>query len=262
MFKQTFDQLPETIWVTAVQVATVWTAPASPREIDRPALTNAVDMENWLSSLTTTEKLAWSEDNLIQTQLLYGDVVQVIETHGDWAKVVIPAQASKKDERGYPGWVPITQLRQTTKTVWMKEKAITVTAKNAWMQDEQSQQKIKLSFMTTLPLLAVSKGKAFVGTPQGKGSLLETDITVHTRTTGLEPTGSGQDILAAGKQFMQLPYFWGGMSSFGYDCSGFAHMMHKSAGYIIARDASDQAGSGKEITYQKALPGDLLFFCP
>lgn len=46
MIKQTFDQFPEEMWVTAVQVATVWTNPESAREMDADGIANPTDIES------------------------------------------------------------------------------------------------------------------------------------------------------------------------------------------------------------------------
>lgn len=50
------------------------------------------------------------------------------------------------------------------------------------------------------------------------------------------------------------------MSSFGFDCSGFSYTMCKANGYIIPRDAHDQAASGEKVELHQLEPGDLLFF--
>ena len=50
------------------------------------------------------------------------------------------------------------------------------------------------------------------------------------------------------------------MSAWGYDCSGFAYATHQANGYLIPRDATDQARKGKEVGLDSIQPGDLLFF--
>lgn len=48
----------------------------------------------------------------------------------------------------------------------------------------------------------------------------------------------GQGIVEQAKRFLDLPYLWGGTSSYGFDCSGFAYTMHRYFGILIPRDAS------------------------
>ena len=45
-----------------------------------------------------------------QTQLVTGEQVLVLEQSGEWAWVVAVWQASRKDARGYPGWLRIANL--------------------------------------------------------------------------------------------------------------------------------------------------------
>src|ERR1700754_4010593 len=80
---------PPTAFVD-VSVATVWTSPDSPRPVDRPALTNPVDLDGWLSSMTLAQKLDLTAGNRTQTQALYGQQVYVLATQGDWAEVAVP----------------------------------------------------------------------------------------------------------------------------------------------------------------------------
>lgn len=70
----------------------------------------------------------------------------------------------------------------------------------------------------------------------------------------------GHGIVEQGTRFLGLPYLWGGVSSYGYDCSGFAYSMHRYFGISIPRDASDQAKQGALIEKEHLQPGDLLFF--
>jgi gamma-D-glutamyl-L-lysine dipeptidyl-peptidase len=69
-------------------------------------------------------------------------------------------------------------------------------------------------------------------------------------------------MLALSRKFLGLPYTWGGTSSFGYDCSGFAQMLERRRGVMMPRDAQPQAEwSGvKAVTRQELQPGDLLYF--
>jgi hypothetical protein len=48
----------------------------------------------------------------VLTQLLHGEPVLVEEVSDGWARVVATAQpAERLDPRGYPGWLPVEQLR-------------------------------------------------------------------------------------------------------------------------------------------------------
>ncbi|TGV31028.1 peptidase, partial [Mesorhizobium sp. M00.F.Ca.ET.186.01.1.1] len=86
--------------IVSVSVATVWTKPESPRDIDQAALAVPVDVRGWLNSLTVEEKLGFYDNNAIQTQVLFGTRVEVVEEQGDWAHILIPDQMTSKNETG------------------------------------------------------------------------------------------------------------------------------------------------------------------
>ncbi|MCX7608370.1 MAG: hypothetical protein N2049_04025, partial [Anaerolineales bacterium] len=46
----------------------------------------------------------------LQTQLLLGEKVFVLQTKGDWAYIVAVEQPSHKHELGYPGWIRLEAL--------------------------------------------------------------------------------------------------------------------------------------------------------
>ena len=77
-----------TAWVCAVSVATVWTSPEAPREIDAPGLENPVKLNKWLEQLPFEPRLDLCDGNLVQTQLLYGEHVHVEKISGEWAKII------------------------------------------------------------------------------------------------------------------------------------------------------------------------------
>lgn len=61
--------------------------------------------------------------------------------------------------------------------------------------------------------------------------------------------------------YLNVPYLWGGRSSFGIDCSGFTQQVLKMMGIKLLRDASQQATQGEVVGFlQEARCGDLAFF--
>ncbi len=64
------------------------------------------------------------------------------------------------------------------------------------------------------------------------------------------------------KQFVGLPYLWGGTSAFGFDCSGFTQMLERQRGIAMPSEASEQpAWDGSAPMERAALrTGDLLYF--
>lgn len=59
-------------YIVRVPVATIWTNPEAPREIDRKAISYPVEMKDWLKEMTTEERRLLCDNNLVQSQVLYG----------------------------------------------------------------------------------------------------------------------------------------------------------------------------------------------
>jgi cell wall-associated NlpC family hydrolase len=76
-----------------------------------------------------------------------------------------------------------------------------------------------------------------------------------------KPSNPGDSIVTSALNLLNVPYLWGGRSSFGTDCSGLVQNVFKQAGIALPRDASVQAGCGKILNFlSEAVPGDLAFF--
>ena len=71
---------------------------------------------------------------------------------------------------------------------------------------------------------------------------------------------AGEAIVAKAKQYMGVPYVWGGTSPSGFDCSGFVQYVLKACGYSVNRTASAQLENGTPVSYSDLKPGDLVFF--
>ena len=90
-------------------------------------------------------------------------------------------------------------------------------------------------------------------TPLGERFVNEADAVECRHTEGRA------DVIEMGMMFLGLPYLWGGLSGFGFDCSGFMYSIFKANGYTLPRDAKDQAKAGCGAAVNDILPADLLF---
>ena len=74
-------------------------------------------------------------------------------------------------------------------------------------------------------------------------------------------SSTGQAIVDYACQFIGNPYVWGGTSlTNGADCSGFVQSVYAHFGISLPRTTWDQENVGTGISYDQALPGDLILY--
>ena len=63
------------------------------------------------------------------------------------------------------------------------------------------------------------------------------------------------------KEFMGVPYLWGGTSDLGYDCSGFTQRLFRFSNTEIPRNSGWQREASKTVeSFNEAQAGDLVFY--
>lgn len=76
-----------------------------------------------------------------------------------------------------------------------------------------------------------------------------------------EQTSRGQAVIDFACQFIGNPYVWGGTSlTEGADCSGFVQSVYANFGISLPRTTWDMENVGEEVSYEQALPGDLILY--
>lgn len=87
-----------------------------------------------------------------------------------------------------------------------------------------------------------------------------TQLASRSASLRTERSSSGAKVVELAKQYLGVPYVYGGTSPNGFDCSGFTSYVYSKLGYNIARTAAGQANYGVKISKDELLPGDLVFF--
>jgi len=175
------------------------------------------------ATVTLSQRLALV--GRMPTQVLYGERVRVLARQGGWTRIAVPDQPSPLDPRGYPGWVRSWQLGPAF----------------------------------AAPLVVTTKvAKLPNGTQVGFGSQVPAGVLPAVATRRLPATRAG--IVRTAEQFLGLRYLWGGLSRWGYDCSGLTWAAYRAHGITIPRDADAQFAAGRPVSLTQMLPGDLLFY--
>ena len=271
--------VPGTQAVVAVAVSTAWVSPDAPRPgIDDPALTAPVDPDAWNAKLCDDETRG-ALLPLLETQALYGALVQVDEVRGDWVRGVVLGQGTTRDARGYPGWLPAGHLvvdREFAHRVRMAPRAL-VTAPLAELavgtapRGEVPAPPARIGYTTMLPVITDDDGRvpaeeeATVRVALPGGGVAEVrrdDVLLRGGAGEHHATGTAEEVIADGERYLGLQYLWAGMTAWGFDCSGFVRAILLAHGIEIARDAGDQLrASGLPFVEREDLRrGDLVFF--
>jgi len=162
----------------------------------------------------------------LPTQALYGERVEVLARRPGWARIAIPDQPSPLNRLGYPGWVRSWQLGPLR-----EGKTAMVTARTASVRGGP-----RVSF----------------------GALVPAGSTPAAAVAPLPDTRA--NLVATAERFRGLHYLWGGLSAWGYDCSGLIWALYREHGLTIPRDADPQMHHGTPVARAALRAGDLLFF--
>jgi cell wall-associated NlpC family hydrolase len=162
----------------------------------------------------------------LPTQALYGERVRVLAHRPGWTEIAIPDQPSPLNRLGYPGWVRSWQLGPAPSGADR-----VVTARTARL---------------------ASGGLVGLGSDVPAGAVAAADVAALPRTRA--------DLVRTAEQFRGLRYLWGGLSPWGYDCSGLTWAVYRAHGVTIPRDADAQFAAGTPVPLAQVKPGDLLFY--
>lgn len=170
------------------------------------------------------------------TQLLFGELVTILEQEHQWIKIKI-----QHDD--YEGWVDEKQI-------------LPISDKD-------------VPHLLDLPRQQVPFTELF--TPWGNQTILQGSpilsqddsfvISHHPFHWKDEvPSIHQNDISILINSYMNAPYLWGGRTKFGIDCSGLTQTLFHQLSINIHRDASQQVLQGKSIPFAAKKEGDLAFF--
>lgn len=177
------------------------------------------------------------------TQMLFGETYQIEDSQSKWLLI-------KLDDDGYEGWIDRNQHEPLSADLMAKIKS----------KKQLQLSKLSETFTTTNGCIRLSFGSRVLVDEELPYAITYKDLT----NDNLQPVPGSFDAIKfveSAKLFVNTPYLWGGKTAFGIDCSGFTQIIAKASGFMLPRDAHQQAEYGSTIDFfQEALPGDLAFF--
>ncbi|WP_299176574.1 C40 family peptidase [uncultured Chryseobacterium sp.] len=161
----------------------------------------------------------------IVTEILFGESADILEVNKNWTKI-------KMHYDGYEGWMDTKQIRTVTDEELANRKVTVIT------EDFSS--------------VIMNDGKTLLS----MGSEVEFPAVASRRSHDVR-----ESIALTAREFINVPYLWGGKSFFAVDCSGFTQLVYKVHQIKLPRDAYQQAELGETLSFvEESQPGDLAFF--
>ncbi len=81
-----------------------------------------------------------------------------------------------------------------------------------------------------------------------------------TNTTSTETSSKAKAVINTAKNYMGVPYVWGGTTPSGFDCSGFTQYVLGRNGISVPRTSAEQYTAGISVSRSNLKVGDLVFF--
>ena len=188
------------------------------------------------------------------TQLLFGEVCEVVDRHSSWTKI-------RSTMDGQVGWVvskmltPVSEeaIRLLGERREANSKGVVATPM-AVATDTKTGEQLILTIGTRLPYY--KKGTFEV---LGKKYKINPRCVYEVKGERLEV--KGEDVVRVAQSLLNVSYLWGGKNIMGYDCSGFTQTVYSVFGINLLRNAREQVTQGQVVgSLAEAQPGDLVFF--
>ncbi len=192
------------------------------------------------------------------TQALYNQGLKVLSIKDNWSNV--------RAVDGYTGWVKTKSINFDCSSIntSLYKYRIIVTTKVKTISTE-----FKGSYTAATAVMGaelysnnVKDGWYEVYLPEGKKGWVDQSGCICISANETIPKTTPIDFIMTANKFAGSTYLWGGLSTYGIDCSGLTYISAKINGVELPRDTQQQVKSGISVKDTKEMkPGDLVFFC-
>ena len=200
-----------------------------------------------------------SEGSEQLTQLLFGEVCEVLDRLPRWTKI-------RSTLDGQEGWVDFKMLTSAHIPYPISHIQAVVAIPMAIATAMETGEELMLTLGTRLPNYAHGTfevlGKQYLIDPACVNTALSTaSIASDLPSTGANADLQRSDLITIAQSLLNAPYLWGGKNAMGMDCSGFTQVVYATQGVNLLRNAREQMTQGELVpSLVEAQPGDLAFF--
>lgn len=185
------------------------------------------------------------------TQLLFGDLVEVLSEDRQWREVRNLAD-------GYTGWID-SKMILSVSPEWVSAVShwefVSAASLPVFYHEGKDTFPLHLHTGCRIPVMADQ-----VQAETRTITIGDWGLKIAAAHTTAALPASRDNLLSVAFAYLGAPYLWGGKSLWGIDCSGFTQMIFARCGVSLPRDASQQVHKGIEIPFGEHQPGDVAFF--
>lgn len=168
------------------------------------------------------------------TQLLFGELIQVVEKQEYWSLVRVLFDQSE-------GWVLNNQITEISDKEYRK----TFNKKDKYAHKWLTKLRVK------------NAENLFLHIPKGATFSYNGLLKVSQSTQKIVNEG----VVATALEYLNVPYLKGGKTPFGIDASGLVQMVYKLNGINLLRTPQQQSQQGELVSFiEETVAGDLAFF--
>jgi cell wall-associated NlpC family hydrolase len=199
----------------------------------------------------------------LETQVLMGDEVVILEKQDNRYRVKIPNQESRE------GWIqqeailiPKDEGRSYLKAdrKWI---VISAPKAEAMILDKTGDHKVSLYGGTRLPVLQINaQGRDYkVQFPDQSVAIIAASETIPEKPVDpvLNDT-TAEEIAKTARQFLNVRYLSGGISAQGMDISGLIYIVFRIHGIPLSTDRASFKERAERVSKKEIEPGDILAF--